>query len=292
MSKKYQSAVGTITRNCQQYIQEWIIFQHITGFDKIIIRIDSRTVDETLKRIESLPQFILDKVDILPVIECNTEVFKRGEHVFQKFQANTYQDIYDKYKDEIEWLAFFDDDEYLYDKDKRKINDILNVATEDAGSIILPWLNFNHNQRLLPVSPSETRLAAFTKRPPIPEWISIVKSIARMSNIISDNVYDWYYCHTIKTNGSIHYADGRKCFLVDQGIQALNPMKWDTCLVHYRDGSVTDWIKKVAQYSAVEHGASDWYTWKHLTNPAYSCEDSRMSIYIDDLREILQQCKS
>ena len=128
-SKKYRAAVGAVVCNVANYIQEWCCFQYLTGFDKIIICLD-RTTDDTYAKIQKLPQKVLDRVDVF------SNPTKHEHALGHNFQARGYGVMYAKYKDDVEWLAMFDDDEYIYDHKKRNIHQLLDVIPDVIG--ILP----------------------------------------------------------------------------------------------------------------------------------------------------------
>jgi hypothetical protein len=106
--KKYKSAVEAVICNCENYIQEWCCFQHLTGFDRIIICLD-RCTDGTFNKINGLPFEVREKID----------VFMNSPHIDScGFQYRGMQHIYERCKNDVEWLAMFDDDEYIFDSRK------------------------------------------------------------------------------------------------------------------------------------------------------------------------------
>ena len=278
----YKSAIGIITRNSSKYIQECIAFNYLIGFDKIIIGLDNCD-DDTYCKIQKLPKAILTKVDI----------FDNGEHRPDLgFQHKGYQTIYDRYKDKVEWLAMFDDDEYFYDSKRRKINDLLIDVASDVGQIVLPWLKFNHNKQVLSALPNVTRLAHFTMREHHPQIEC--KTIIRLNNVVTQgNPGDWYYCHSAEVFGKTMTFDGKECNLFNAKCQMI-PEHYDTCLVHYITGSMEDFIIKYKNWvreNALLNKTTSW-SFDSLMQNGGDVVDTRMSIYADELKELLKLCKT
>lgn len=86
-------AIIAIAKNEQLYIQEWIDYHLNLGFDKIIIADND---DELI-----LSGFTSDKV----IIEDYTKVIR--------VQPKAYTELFNKYRDYYDWIAFFDIDEFL-----------------------------------------------------------------------------------------------------------------------------------------------------------------------------------
>ena len=278
----YKSAVGIVTCNSSNYIQECIIHNHIVGFDRIIIMLD-RCEDDTFERIKELPDSVRDKVD----------VFENEPHRKDiGFQHRAYQSIYNRYKNRVMWLAMFDDDEYFYNKERRKINELLADIPSDVGQIVLPWLKFNHNEQILSAPPDVTRLAYFTNR----EEHSQVecKSIIRLNQVIENNTSGgWYYCHSAEVFGKTITFDGKECQLYTNKCQMI-PSHYDTCLVHYLTNSMEDYVLKYKKWKKEKDALNlpmvgDWFD--IFLQSGHNIKDERMFIYLDELKYLLQQCK-
>jgi len=289
-NKKYNTAVGIVTCNSGKYIQEVIAFNYLIGFDKIIIVVD-RTTDDTLNKIAALPQFILDKVDVID----------NGLHDQSVgFQHKGYKKIYEKYIGQVEWLAFFDDDEYIYDKHQRKINDILANVPSDVSQVVLPWIHYGHNNRIVSVPKGETRLSYFTKRHRIDYNKPTIKSIARMDDIqYAEDPGLWYHCHWVRVSNRSILASGTDVGeLSSNTVSNLTIVDFDTALVHYIIGSMEDYVTRNKKWE-YELGLTD-STGEHRKcrsvsleqfNQHNDIEDDRMLVYHDELLTLLNQCK-
>ena len=272
---KYKSAVAMICCESETYIQEWCCFQYLTGFDKIIIGIDHKNRDSTLLKLQGLPKHIVEKIDILLTIP--------GQFYF-------YHEVYRRYSRDIEWLACFDDDEYLYDINRRKINDLLDTVNKDTDQISLPWASFGHNRKITSATKKETRLETFTARDEL-HGTSDVKPVFRMTGI-DTNLEQWYDCHTVKVTGCTRYFDGNTVSMANT-FQAKQIPTWDQSLIHYVSGSMEDYIDKAKKWTGSNHRMDDrhagWY--ESFLRLDYPIQDNRMSIYSDELKNLLSQCQ-
>ena len=287
MSKEYKSIVGMVTCNSATYIQECITFNYIIGFDKIVVVLD-RCDDDTRGKIYKLPDEVLERVD----------VFHNSPHRPETgFQDKGYQHIYDKYKGKAEWLAMFDDDEYFYDSQKRKINDMLNTVADDVGYIDLPWIKFTHSKQLLPATPDVTRLRHFThcdNSSPVIEK----KVIVRLDFIrTNDECGGWYHNHWADVSGRTVTFDGKESphNPLDPTRMQINSMEqYNTCLAHYIHCSMEDYVKKFRKWvkeKASVNSRMEWGWKQFVDEEKRSTIDSRMEIYAEELIELFKKCK-
>ena len=285
MSKEFISAVAIATKDCERYIQEIICHNFIVGFDRIIIGIDSHTTDNTESKIQQLPKNVLEKVIV--------EHIPRGKEHFQRLFYNL---VVDKYGEQFEWLATFDDDEYFYDSRKRNVNDLLQSLPRYVGAIVVPWLTFGMSGKVLCPPKHITRLEYFTGICPTDYHAGHddVKCIIRTKFINKTAAVKgrWYEFHHPRHFGTCIYFNGepiknKSCSGADQ-VDVEN-----TCLVHYRSGSLEDWINRCKKWTLAEPHKFDAISGGFdiiRRNMTTLKEDARMSIYVDDLKNILSQC--
>ena len=284
----FKSAVGAVICNCETYIQEWCCFQHLTGFDRIYICLD-RCTDNTFNKIDGLPYEVREKMD----------VFMNSPHIDGcGFQYRGMQHIYDRCKGEVEWLAMFDDDEYLFDHKQRKINDLLEDIPGDVGQVLLPWIKFTHSNQMLSATPDITRLKHFT----IKENHQRVecKAIVRLDNIVFNDIKaGWYHCHYADVSGREVTFDGKDCSRIENPCQIVAE-HFDTCLAHYVHGAMEDYVNKHKKWRGEKLGYTIplpveqvAQTVKNFVIAAThnNTEDTRMSVYADELIQLLSQCK-
>jgi hypothetical protein len=290
-----KSAVGICARHEHKYIQECLCFNYLQGWDRIVVCIhhqpDDPEPDFTRSKIEQLPKAVLEKITVIDVV---------GEPGWGP-QHKAYHLILQLVSD-YEWLGMFDVDEYLCDSQHRNINDMLSSIPEDAGQIIVPWVEFGHNNRVLSATPEETRLSVFTKRADLcsrPNFKSIVRPryIVQNPNQYAPSNY-WYYCH---------FARVCKRHVNFQGEDVLPPDWWfdgedcgqfwnmkkdttcfDPCLVHYFTGSMEDWVIRLKRTRFYDYRNLDA---KDFIGFTANVEDTRMSIYVDELRGLLAKIK-
>lgn len=284
----YKSAVCITARMEEAYIQECILHNYIVGFDKMIIvlhQLSANDNDRTHEKILQLPDNVLEKV----VVETITTDCLYG------YQPDAYHKIYDEWKDKVEWLAMFDVDECLYDSKRRSVNELLSGIPDHAGQVLIPWLNFGHSGRVLSATPQETRYTAFTKCEGYANVNAQIKPIVRTKDIITDS--RWYWTHFASTKGAAVDVSGN--VLLDGQITGeeqfyrdirKNFTNFDTCLVHYFTGAMEDWVIRYKRRK------NHVYYGEHSVNMfmenTYEIEDTRMSIYLDGLKGLLEKCKN
>jgi len=278
--KQFTSVVAIATRDSARYIQELICHNFLAGFDHICIGLDHRTADDTLAKIEALPVQVLAKV---------TVSLNQSSGGNCAFQGEWYSNLAKEYSSKAEWLATFDDDEYFYDSQHRSINTILNSLPATTGCALIPWLVFGHSDHILSPPNGTTRLEYFTSvYDPLP-LREEYKSIVRLSSV---NLNDWYGIH-------FHRHTGDATTLNNEPV--MNREHWDaeignyeTCLAHYMCGSMEDYVVRCKKWQdrfpgkpqAAAGGVKYFMERFNMTG-----NDTRMSIYVAELRELLAQCK-
>ena len=119
------------------YIREWIEYHKNLGFTNIVIS-DNNDLDK-----EDPYYVINDYVDSGYVIIDYT-FRNRG----QGHQAGFYTNMCNKYKDDYDWIAFFDLDEFLYISTRYKtISNFLssNELFNDYNGIGISWITYGDN---------------------------------------------------------------------------------------------------------------------------------------------------
>lgn len=112
-------------------IREWVEHYISLGFDKVILY-DNNT-------------------------DCNVMDYLKGleEHIIctkgNNRQLSTYNEAYRTYKDEFDWLAFFDDDEWLVLNEDKTIKDYLSRdCFKKVDCIHINWKMYGDNGHLHP----------------------------------------------------------------------------------------------------------------------------------------------
>lgn len=92
--------ITTIQRDRAPWIKEWIGFHFLMGFRKFYFfahncRDNTREVLDALKKKFNIKIFIINSSDDSPQLKC-------------------YQDAYESFGHEVDWMAFIDSDEFLF----------------------------------------------------------------------------------------------------------------------------------------------------------------------------------
>lgn len=309
ITKKYYSAVGMCVCNADQYIQEMLCHNYLSGFDRIIVCLD-RCTDDTYNAIERLAPEVREVVDVIN---------NYGYHPGIGYQQRAYMKMYEFYKGRVEWLAFFDDDEYLYDSHMRPVNDMLRaVDRPGVDQVVVPWLVYGHNNQIMTAPRTETRLKWFTKRKTSDGW-STVKPIVRVDQIKVDGRTDggsrpcetvkWYYSHAAEVYGKTVNFAGQEVALGGafdrMALQEAFIDNNNVALCHYLYGSMEDFAKRHKKWKVerdiIEEGArlqgreTVKYGWKAdewiVSDDERYIVDERMIPYAEQLAELLSKCK-
>lgn len=123
------------------YIEEWVQYNLNIGFDKIIIN-DNNPKDYPYKLKDILKKYI-DNGQV--VIERFLDTYiKDNNKTEEDLLAVVYTSLYNKYKDEFDWVAKLDVDEYLEIPETN--NDIKKFLSQNkfnnALSIVIPLVTY------------------------------------------------------------------------------------------------------------------------------------------------------
>lgn len=126
-------ALCCIVKNENDYLDEYVNYYHDLGFDKIFIYDNNDINGEK-------PEDIIGKYDFVEIINC------RGT---KYIQCRAYEHCAQLHKNEFEWMAFFDADEFLEFKNNiHNIKDFIKLFPENADTIFINWCNYGDNDLL------------------------------------------------------------------------------------------------------------------------------------------------
>jgi len=294
------SIVGIIASNESTYIQECILHNHIIGFNKIIIGLHNCT-DNTWEKIKPLMDYIDIEVFDVKVNEETTQQFDRVFPAIVHQQVG-YQNIYTRWKNRAEWIAFFDVDECLFISDNRKINSILNDIPDDVGGLCIPWLTFNHNNRIISVPQNHTRYSWFnniTKNNIDHGWnlpqdvyqFCQCKQIVRLDNI--QHTKRWYRCHAMLHTGRVVDSDLRDLGsdTTPMAMHGIPAWERNVVLAHYRSGAMEDWVARWKRrhwtYNfSRKNNPYTYYDGTEWNKYTLDCIDNRMMQYHDQMQQL------
>lgn len=176
---KYFS-VAAIFKNEALYLEEWLLHYYKQGADHFYLF--NNDSDDHFK--EVLKPFISDDLVTLHNISGS------------KKQREAYDFVIDAHKQDTEWCAFFDCDEFLYSgRDNRLVDTLSNYELLTVSGVAVHWLLFGSNGHLK-YKPDPV-LERFTKR--AKEVNPHVKSIMRLKH--TDSAGD--DPHTFRAYGNV-----------------------------------------------------------------------------------------
>ena len=149
------TAVCAIARLENHYIREWVNYYISIGFDKIILY-DNNEIDG-----ENLIDPIKDYVDSGQLDLINA----RGK---KGYQVEAYNDCFQKYKDEVDWILFVDIDEFIaFDEEKPfNIKEFINSNDKFKNCDIIKfiWSHYTDNDLITVQDNNYSVLKRFTKK--------------------------------------------------------------------------------------------------------------------------------
>lgn len=125
-------ALCVIGRLENDYATEWVEHHISIGFDHIVIADNNHNGEERFESV--LSDYIKKKkVTILDFRDMESA------------QRMAYNTMYDRYKDEYDWIAFFDFDEFLCINDGKSVKELLSMYEGKADCMMIPWMMMTDN---------------------------------------------------------------------------------------------------------------------------------------------------
>ena len=125
-------AICAVIRLENRYLQDFVNHYKKIGFDKIIL------CDNNFDNEENLLDVISNEVN-----EGFIDILNYKNR--KEFQGYAYNDVIQLYKNEYDWIAFFDIDEYLILLKDNNIKDYINRFNSNIDSIYFNWKVFDDN---------------------------------------------------------------------------------------------------------------------------------------------------
>lgn len=230
-----KSCIISIAKNEDDYLNEWIVYHLNLGIDKIFL-IDNNEINNNNQK------------DICELYKSVYYIDYRGKKMFNyisgdaSIQMSLYENVYNKYTNDYDWILFLDVDEFLTLEHHNNINDYLSQEMfNDASLILLNWKCYGDNDKILyedePVvtrfTKPYTNLTKYSQNFPENE---IVKPILRSKiDNIKHKVHNVYLNNGIvkDSNGNICFNDWRK------------PITHNNAYIrHYETKSTQEYIKR------------------------------------------------
>lgn len=130
MEQLNKIALCAIGRRENQYAREWVEHYLHLGFDHLYLYDNNREGEERLADV--LDGEIAQKVTI---VEWKKEA---------DAQRSAYNDCYERYGKQYDWLAFFDFDEFLHIVSGEDVHTFMNHY-RDFQCVLLNWMNYTDN---------------------------------------------------------------------------------------------------------------------------------------------------
>jgi len=161
-----------------------------------------------------------------------------------KIQMKGYTEMYAKYKNEYDWIAFYDFDEFLILPRHRDISDYLSIFPEDCQAVLVNWLCMTDNN-LVHYDPRPL-MERFTEAMPLDRFVQYsfpdnchVKSIIRGKLDITFGGNP----HTTDTPLIAYNASGIKC-----ENRPWQPMDYRIAILkHFTTKTIEEWVTRKLQ---------------------------------------------
>lgn len=252
--KKYYSAICLITRDENEYLQEWIRHHLSIGFEHIYIydHNNKEPVEETIRK-----KLKKSEREYISVINWG------GRH--NHAQGEAYEHCLKNYGGDCRWIAFIDTDEFIILHKHNNINDFLKNY-EDCGGIYMNWIMFNaNNQEKKSYEPVMER---FTET--CPDFQQYGKLI------VNPDLVRKQYIHEADYYGGYNTVDENKNVVIGR----RHPYHTDLIQCnHYYTKSWEEWKQKISR------GSADSYFGRNLRE--FFIYNPKMS-YLDDGTDYFQ----
>ncbi|MBI4136503.1 glycosyltransferase family 92 protein [Candidatus Roizmanbacteria bacterium] len=114
--------ITTIQRNRAPWIKEWVVFHYLVGFRKFYVYLHNCS-DDTEKILNDLKK----QFDItIFIVDPNLE----------RSQSICYQDSYNNFGEEVDWMAFIDGDEFLFPSSAQSMEIALTTYSNKTVSAL------------------------------------------------------------------------------------------------------------------------------------------------------------
>ncbi|MCP1230428.1 glycosyltransferase family 2 protein [Acetobacter indonesiensis] len=223
-----KTAICLCVKNEEKELVYWLAWHTVIGFDSFIIY-DDCSSDKTVSVIQSLSE----KYDIR--LLRNFE--NKDRSVIR--QCRCYNDAVARYKDEFDWIAFFDSDEYL-DLYGKKIADYLSDKS-DVDCIAFNWCCFGSNGHI--ERPFGPPIFVYTKHgEQNAMWNRHTKVMIRPRKIKKPI----YQVHNILVKGKTILSNGQiPNWTNEHGGFVSDDANWEQArLLHFQSRSIEHYVNK------------------------------------------------
>lgn len=135
-----KTAIITISKNNDKYLDEWISYHLNIGFDAIFF-CDNNDIDNLSQK------NIIDKYELCKYIDIKGVKLDNSSSI-GKLQSIYFTKLFNEHKHDFDWFLFIDVDEFLFTS--MPLKDFLSQECfNDTNEIILNWKCFDDNDLVL-----------------------------------------------------------------------------------------------------------------------------------------------
>lgn len=228
--------------NC--YLEEWINYNKLLGFDKILIYDNNDKYGERLN--VSHHNDFVEVIDYRGIFMPAKLVDKQTQRILYGVQEQAYLDCYRNHSEGFDWIAFLDVDEFLEIDNNLSINEFLaQDKFKNIDSIQINWQIYGDNGFVYyedkPVQERFTTPALYNN--------SLVKTIVRTNN---PNFVTLRVHNAVITNGKFVYPNGN---ITKPAFRQLPNLECAR-IKHYYTKTIQEWIDR--RYNKKCVNGEDW----------------------------------
>lgn len=232
-----KTAIIAIAKCEELYIKEWIDYHLNLNFDTIIIADN----DDTLV----LSGYASDRV----IIEDYSNV--------EGVQVKAYSELFDKYRNQFDWLFFIDIDEFLVIEDGSDVKTFLSSFPQDK-IIRLSWKVYGDNDLLDVVDDDYSVVKRFTKEAEKTKLNSFVKSFIPTNIPIEHPRVCGHSIYSTKLKAV--NALGERCINYNQHIERVVHKKaW---VNHYMTKTIGEYIRQKYNRGGSNNNPNRYKKWE------------------------------
>ena len=255
-----------IVKNEERHIAEWLAWQFFVGFDTVFL-----FNNESTDRTRAVAAGFAPRYDVR-VLD-----WPGGG---QGFQARAYEHAIRLLKDEFEWLAFFDADEFLVLDEGLDLKGLL--AQRQEAAIGIPWAIFGSSGHI--DYPKELVIEAFTRRAP-----AAFPPNAHIKSIVRPRaVKRAYNPHAFEIDAEYVDLKGRKLTFKHPGVLAETAEYDGVKLHHYFTRSWAHWQARLTRGNlGTPRTEQDFHNYDR--NEVSDCEAARRVPQVRAILKSLEQ---
>lgn len=215
--RKFKTATCTVIKDEQQYLEEWINHNLNLGFDEIWLYEDFNSIPHN-DICDKYPQVHLNKIE-----DIESKINVRDK------QTSTWNYFINEYKDQFDWVAFIDIDEFIMFDEGWDFYKLLNEY-QNEGGIYLFWQMFNASGHI--DNPHTPLLTTFTEK----------------CTIINQDSDRWHFKSIVnlKIEGQ-KFITNHECLygVSTNGLRTRNHVCFEKCWInHYFSRSWEEWCDR------------------------------------------------